>query len=68
MHDIGLTERMIALVGAIIVGILASVALYNDRKATGLDNNVTKLLLGLMALGCVLVILAATRVLGSFGA
>ncbi len=68
MHDIGQTERLIALVGAIIVGVFASIALYNDRKATGLDNNVTKLLLGLMALGCVLVVLAATRILGNFGA
>jgi hypothetical protein len=57
-------ERGIALIGAIVVGVFASIALKNDWKTTGLDNNVTKILLGLMAFGCVLVILAAVNVLG----
>jgi hypothetical protein len=38
-----------------------------DWKTTGLDNNVTKLLLGLMAFGCVLVVFAAIGVLGKGG-
>ncbi|MGB8267023.1 MAG: hypothetical protein WCE44_11900 [Candidatus Velthaea sp.] len=52
-------ERIFAGIGALLVGVSALVALKNDWKTTGLDNNVTKLLLGLMAFGCVLVLVAA---------
>jgi len=38
--------------------------LKNDWSVKGLDNNVTKILLGLMAFGCALVVLAATNVIG----
>ncbi len=58
-------ERGLALVGAILVGITALVQLKNDWQAQGLDATVTKLLLGLMALGCVLALLAAVNVLGA---
>ncbi len=57
-------ERAIALVGAIVVGVTAIVQLKNDWAAQGLDASVTKLLLGLMAFGCVLALLAAVNVLG----
>jgi hypothetical protein len=57
-------ERGIALVGAILVGVTAIVQLKNDWAAHGLDASVTKLLLGLMAFGCVLALLAAVNVLG----
>jgi len=60
-------ERGIALVGAIIVGVFALIALKDDWKTTGLDNNTTKLLLGLMAFGCVLVIFAAVGLIGPKG-
>ena len=50
---------------AIVVAVTTSVQLRNDWRSTGLDNNVTKLLLGLMAFGCLLVILAAVGVLGA---
>jgi len=53
----------VAGLGAALIGVLALVALRNDWKATGLDSNVTKLLLGLMALGCVLVLIAAFGIL-----
>ena len=46
------------------MGVLALLALKADWKTTGLDNNFTKILLGLMAFGCVLVVLAATNVIG----
>ena len=52
-----------ALVGALVVGFFALVALKGEWKKTGLDDQVTRLLLGLMAFGCVLVILAAFNVL-----
>jgi hypothetical protein len=59
MESLALPERIFAGIGALLVGVSALVALKNDWKTTGLDNNVTKLLLGLMAFGCVLVLVAA---------
>ena len=57
-------EKGIALLGAILVGVTAVVQLKNDWAAQGLDATITKLLLGLMAVGCVLALLAAVNVLG----
>ncbi|MEO6991840.1 MAG: hypothetical protein ABI346_06255 [Candidatus Baltobacteraceae bacterium] len=57
-------EKGVALVFAIVVAVTTSVQLRNDWRSSGLDNHVTKLLLGLMAFGCLLVILAAVGVLG----
>jgi peptidase E len=57
-------EKGIAFILAIIVGGTTSFQLFKDWSSTGLDNQVTKLLLGLMAFGCILVILAAVGVLG----
>jgi hypothetical protein len=62
--DIVLVERGIALAGAVVVGLTAAVQLKNDWGAKGLDAVVTKLLLGLMALGCIFALLAAVHVLG----
>ena len=58
-------EKAIAFVLALIVGSTTSFQLYKDWTSTGLDNQVTKLLLGLMAFGCVLVLLACVGVLGA---
>lgn len=57
-------ERGLALIGAILVGVTATVQLKNDWAAHGIDASITKLLLGLMAIGCVLALLAAVNVLG----
>ena len=65
--DVGIIERGIALIGSIVVGVSALIALKDDWKTTGLDNNTTKLLLGLMAFGCVLVFFASIGVLGPKG-
>jgi hypothetical protein len=65
--ELGSIERGIALIGAIIVGVFALIALKEDWKTTGLDNNTTKLLLGLMAFGCILVFFAAIGVIGPKG-
>ena len=59
-----LVEKIVAILGAVLIGATTLVALKNDWKTTGLDNNVTKLMLGLMAFGCVLVLLVAFGVLG----
>ena len=66
MEALAGTEKIIALIGAIIVGVFALIALKADWNTTGLDNNVTKLLLGLMAFGCVLVVLTAVGIMGRF--
>jgi hypothetical protein len=60
-------ERGAALLGAILVGVTAIVQLKNDWAARGMDASVTKLLLGLMAVGCVLALLAAVNILGARG-
>ncbi len=61
-----LLERTIALLGSLIVGGTATMQLRNEWPLTGLDAQVTKLLLGLMILGCVLAFLAALDILGAF--
>ena len=57
-------EKSIAFILAIVVGGTTSYQLVKDWHTTGLDNQLTKLLLGLMAFGCILVILAAVGILG----
>jgi hypothetical protein len=57
-------ERAVALIGALLVGGTAIVQLRNELPLRTLDANVTKLLLGLMIVGCVLAFLAAINVLG----
>jgi hypothetical protein len=63
-----LLERTIALLGSLIVGGTASLQLRNEWPLHGIDAQVTKLLLGLMILGCVLAFFAALNILGAFGA
>ena len=60
-----LVEKGLALIGALVVGITTTVQLKNDWKSVGMDNQVTKLLLALMAIGCVFVLLAVFGILGS---
>jgi hypothetical protein len=57
-------EKTIAFIGAIVVGVTAVIQLRNDWGAHGLDALVTKILLGLMAVGCVFALLAAINILG----
>ncbi|HLJ83124.1 MAG TPA: hypothetical protein VKT51_02970 [Candidatus Eremiobacteraceae bacterium] len=61
--DAAAIERTIALVGAIVVGTAALWSLKLEWPKTGLDDHVAKIMLGLLALGCCIVILVATRVL-----
>lgn len=60
-------EHTVAIIGAIIVAATAVVALKNDWKTPGLENQVFKVMLGLLALGAVLAFFAAVGVLGNFG-
>ena len=59
-------ERIIAIVGGIIVGIVAIYALKNDWSAQGNDNQVFKVMLALLAVGAILAVLAGAHVLGNF--
>jgi hypothetical protein len=51
--------RGIAFAGAIVVAVIALVALRGEWKKHGLDDNVTKIMMILLALGCAEVILVA---------
>ncbi len=62
--DLATFEKIVASIGAVVVFVFALIGLRGEWPKTGLDDNVTKLLLGLMAFGCVLVILACFGVLG----
>jgi NADH:ubiquinone oxidoreductase subunit 6 (subunit J) len=60
-------ERILAFAGGIIVFVVAGIALRNDWKAKGLENQVFKMMLALLALGAVLAILASVNVLAGKG-
>jgi hypothetical protein len=66
--ELGLLERVFATIAAIVIAIFALIALRGELPKSGLDDNVTKILLGLMAFGCLLVLLATAGVLPRGGA
>jgi hypothetical protein len=66
--DLAVIEKIIASVGAVVVCAFALISLKGEWPKTGLDDQVTKLLLGLMAFGCILVLLATAGVLPRGGA
>jgi uncharacterized membrane protein YdjX (TVP38/TMEM64 family) len=51
--------RIIAFAGAVVVGLSALTSLRAEWPKRGLDDHVTKVMLGLLALGCVIVIMVA---------
>ena len=59
-------EHIIAIVGGIIVAVTSAIALKNDWQATGIDNQVFKLMLGLLCIGAVIAIFAGVGWLGHF--
>jgi len=61
-----MVERTIAIIGGIIVAIVSAIALKNDWKTPGLDNQVFKLMLGLLVIGAIVALLAGVGVLGTF--
>jgi hypothetical protein len=66
--DLATFEKIVASIGAVVVFVFALIGLRGEWPKTGLDDNVTKLLLGLMAFGCVLVLLATAGILPRGGA
>ncbi len=59
-----LIERLGAVIAGIAVAIVAFYALYKDWRATGVENQVFKLMLALLGLGAVLALLAGLNVIG----
>jgi len=67
MHiDPAVLERTIAIIGGIIVSIVSAKALKDDWNTPGLDNQVFKLMLGLLFIGAIVAALAGANVLGNF--
>jgi hypothetical protein len=60
-------ERALAIFFGIVVFIVAAIALRNDWKSTGLENQVFKMMLALLAIGAILGILAGLGVLAGKG-
>jgi F0F1-type ATP synthase membrane subunit c/vacuolar-type H+-ATPase subunit K len=68
MHfDWVILERTGAIIGGIIVGVIAFYALWKDWKTPGIENQVFKLMLFLLGFGALLAIFAGAGVLGNFG-
>jgi hypothetical protein len=68
MEGLAGIEKIVALIGGAVVFVFAIIGLRGEWHKTGLDDNVTKVLLGLMAFGCILVALACFGVLPRGGA
>ncbi|MEO9170701.1 MAG: hypothetical protein ABI282_03455 [Candidatus Baltobacteraceae bacterium] len=67
MHtDLPTIERIIAILGGIVVAVVSAKALKDDWKTPGFENHVFKLMLGLLCLGAIIAILAGANVLGNF--
>ncbi len=62
--DAALIERIIAAVGAVVVAISALTSLRAEWKKTNLDDQVTKIMLVLLTIGCVIVIIVALGIAG----
>ncbi len=60
-------ERAGAIAGGIVVFFVSVVALKNDWKTPGLDNQFFKIMLALLAFGALIALLAGAHVLGNFG-
>ena len=65
--NLAMLERLGAVIGGIIVGVVAFYALYKDWKTPGVENHVFKLMLLLLGVGAIVALLAGLNVLGNFG-
>lgn len=62
--DLVQLEHILAVAGGVLVFVVASIAFWNDRKTPGMDNQVFKLMLALLALGGVLAALTGIGIIG----
>lgn len=65
--DFAVLERIGAIGGGIIVGIVAFYALWKDWQTPGVENHVFKLMLLLLGVGAIVALLAGAGVIGTFG-
>lgn len=65
--DFTILERIGAIAGGIIVGIVAFYALWKDWRTPGVENHVFKIMLLLLGVGAIVALLAGAGVLGNFG-
>ena len=68
MEHLAILERTVAVICGILVFITAVIALKNDWKSEGLENQVFKLMLGLLAVGALIGTLAGLGIIGGKGA
>ncbi|MFN2448379.1 MAG: hypothetical protein ABR508_01110 [Candidatus Baltobacteraceae bacterium] len=66
-HALAHIERIFAVAFGLVVFGVAAIALKNDWNSKGIENQVFKMMLGLLALGAFLAILAALNVLAGRG-
>jgi hypothetical protein len=59
-----LIERLGAVIAGIVVAVVAFYALYKDWRATGVENQVFKVMLLLLGIGAILALLAGLNVIG----
>jgi hypothetical protein len=59
-----LIERLGAVIAGIVVAVVAFYALYKDWHATGVENQVFKVMLLLLGIGAILALLAGLNVIG----
>lgn len=64
--DVHIIERSIAVIGGLLVALTSLVALKNDWRTPGLDNQVFKVMLALLFVGAVIATLAGANLLGNF--
>ena len=62
--DIHVIERVVAAAGAILVGVLALRSLADEWHKTNLDDQVAKVMMTLLAIGCVLALFVALGLWG----
>lgn len=64
LEQIPLQLRIIALVGAVVVAAVALIALRGEWHKKQLDDQITKIMMVLLAIGCVEVFLVAIGKIG----
>jgi uncharacterized membrane protein len=65
--NLSLVERLGAVIAGIVVATVSFYSLYKEWQATGVENNVFKLMLFLLGLGAILALLAGLKVIGYTG-
>lgn len=62
--NLAIVERLGAVIAGIVVAVVSFYALYKDWRATGVENNVFKLMLLLLGIGAILALLAGLGAIG----